>query len=273
MKKNQTVKMFLLLGTVFFILGACSLPSKEKSAGVSSSEKHAEQQLLIAAAASLESVFEQKIIPAFEKEYPKVTIKGNYDSSGKLQAQIENGLDADIFFSAATKQMDALVSQKLIEEKTVVPLLKNKLVMIVPIASKETLTNFSDLTKMDMIAIGDPASVPAGQYAEKALKKLGSWAYVKNHASLGTNVTEVLNWVAEGSAPVGLVYVTDAMSNDQVKVVAELPEDVLDEPIIYPVAPLKSSQEKAIVNEFLIFLQKEEVATYFEEAGFTVESD
>lgn len=267
---KKTIKISLFLLTMISILTACSSSvSKEKDAD-STKEPQKNQHLLIAAAASLESVMEKEIIPAFEKEHSEIKIEGNYDSSGKLQAQIEKGLEADIFFSAATKQMDALVSQKLIEEKRVIPLLQNKLVMIVPSTSNEVFTNFADLTKIDMIAIGDPASVPAGQYAEKALKKLGYWDYVKLHASLGTNVTEVLNWVAEGSAQAGLVYATDAIGNNKVKVVTELPEEALTETIVYPVAPLEQSKEKAVVDEFLTFLQSKEVVKYFEKAGFTL---
>lgn len=140
--------------------------------------------------------------------------------------------------------------------------------MIVPRSSDLDWKDFSDLKKADMIAIGDPASVPAGQYAEKGLKALGYWDYVNDHASFGTNVTEVLNWVAEGSAQAGLVYATDAASNDKVKVVAVLPEDALNEPIIYPVALVEKSKEKATAEKFLAFLESKEVAKYFEDTGF-----
>ncbi|WP_426097655.1 molybdate ABC transporter substrate-binding protein, partial [Escherichia coli] len=80
--------------------------------------------------------------------------------------------------------------------------------------------DFSDLKKAQMIAIGDPASVPAGQYAEEGLKALGAWSYVEKHASFGTNVTEVLEWVANASAEAGLVYATDAATNSKVAIVA-----------------------------------------------------
>lgn len=268
MKQHHKVKVIRLLLVAFLFLTACTANDKKTATSSSSSSQREEQHLLIAAAASLESVMEKQIIPAFEKEHPETTVEGNYDSSGKLQAQIEKGLEADIFFSAATKQMDALVSQKLIDKKSVVPLLQNQLVMIVPSASEVDWRDFSDLKKAEMIAVGDPASVPAGQYAEKGLKALGYWEYVKNHASFGTNVTEVLNWVAEGSAQAGLVYATDAASSDKVKVVAVLPEDTLNEPIIYPVALVEKSQEKAAAEEFLTFLESKEVAKYFEDTGF-----
>lgn len=271
MKRGSKSSLVLLL--VLIVLTACGSSSSEKKTVHSTSKEVAKNHLLIAAAASLESVMEKEIIPAFEKKHPEVTIEGNYDSSGKLQAQIEKGLEADLFFSAATKQMEALVSQNFIDESKVIPLLQNKLVLIVPSSSQENISAFSDLPKVEMVAIGDPVSVPAGQYAQQALQQLGYWDELKDHTSLGTNVTEVLNWVAAGSAQAGLVYATDALGNKQVKIVAELPEDALTEPIIYPVAPLKNTQEKKITTEFLAFLESKEVANYFKKAGFTLKSD
>jgi molybdate transport system substrate-binding protein len=268
MKIYQKMNVITVLLVIFLVVSGCTANDKKTGASSSSGSQVEEHHLLLAAAASLEAVMEKEIIPAFIKEHPGTTIEGNYDSSGKLQAQIEKGLEADIFFSAATKQMDELVSQQLIEKKSVVPLLQNQLVLIVPSSSEVDWKAFSDLKKADMIAVGDPASVPAGQYAEKGLKALGDWDYVKEHASFGTNVTEVLNWVAEGSAQAGLVYATDAASNDKVKVVAVLPEDTLNEPIIYPVGLVEQSKEKAIAEEFIAFLQSEEVAKYFEDTGF-----
>jgi molybdate transport system substrate-binding protein len=184
--------------------------------------------------------------------------------------KLKKDLEADIFFSAATKQMDALVSQKLVAKDEVVPLLENQLVLIVPKNSDKDWKDFNDLKKAEMVAIGDPASVPAGQYAEKGLKALGIWDEVKEHASFGTNVTEVLNWVAKGSSEAGLVYATDAASSDEVKIIATLPEDTLDDPIIYPVAPLEKAKDNKAAADFLDFLQSDTAAKAFKEAGFTV---
>nr|WP_035011382.1 molybdate ABC transporter substrate-binding protein [Enterococcus crotali] len=267
MKQHRKISVLALLVLVFLVVSGCTSNEKQTTAATNSSNSE-EHHLLIAAAASLESVMEKQIIPAFMEDNPGTTIEGNYDSSGKLQSQIEKGLEADIFFSAATKQMDALVSQKLIDKDSVTPLLQNQLVMIISSSSDADWKDFSDLKKAEMIAVGDPASVPAGQYAEKGLKALGDWEYVKEHASFGTNVTEVLNWVAQGSAQAGLVYATDAASNDKVKVVAVLPEDTLNEPIIYPVGIVEKSKEKAMAEKFLTFLESKEVAKYFEDTGF-----
>lgn len=265
MKRNKKIISFCLL--LLMLLSACSNKGKQ-AVETNDHSNDTQQQHLFIAAASLEQVMEDQIIPKFVQKHPNVTIEGNYDSSGKLQTQIENGLATDIFFSAATKQMDALVEQNLIVKDSIVPLLQNQLVMIVPSDSTVEWHSFEDLLNAKSIAIGDPESVPAGQYAEKGLKALGIWSYVKEHASLGTNVTEVLNWVKESSAQVGLVYATDAASTDQVKIVATLPETVLNEPIIYPIGIVETSKEKTLAKEFIQFMASQEVVNVFEDAGF-----
>jgi len=167
-------------------------------------------EILIAVAASLQNAFEGELIPMFNGEYPGVKVTGTYDGSGKLQTQIEQGLDAALFFSAALKQMDALIDGGFIDGSTVVSLLENEVVLITGAETDTSVTGFENIGDAASIAIGDPASVPAGQYAEEILKSLGSWDGIEKRASLGSNVTEVLNWVAEGSAEVGVVYMTDA---------------------------------------------------------------
>ena len=176
------------------------------------SEKNAEkstkaesEEILIAAAASLKNAYEEDLIPMFQERYPQITVKGTYDSSGKLQTQIEEGLAADVFMSAAVKQMKALDEGGWIASETVVDLLENKIVLIVPAGQEEGITAFEEIVKADIIALGDPESVPAGQYAREALLRLGLWEDVSAKVSFGTNVTEVLNQVAEASADAGIV--------------------------------------------------------------------
>ena len=226
--------------------------------------------LTIAAAASLEKVFTGQLIPLFQEQYPDVVIEGSYDSSGKLQTQIEEGAPVDIFFSAATKQMTALSEEGMIADDTMVELLENKIVMIVPTENADSFSGFEEIVNADMIAIGDPESVPAGQYAKEALTNLGLWDQVEGKLSLGTNVTEVLNWVAASSAKVGIVYATDAASiADQVSVVAEAPEGSCSK-VIYPVTMLSEAQNPEAAKAFLDFLQTEAAAAVFEAAGFTM---
>ena len=229
-----------------------------------------ETEILVAAAASLKNAYEDKLIPMFEEANPGVTVKGTYDSSGKLQTQIEEGLEADVFMSAAKKQMTALDEEGMIASDTITDLLENKIVLIVPTGNEKKLEKFEDIENADSIALGDPASVPAGQYAQEALTNLGIWDKIQDKVSFGTNVTEVLNQVAAASADAGIVYATDAASMaDQVEVVAEAPEGSLAKKVIYPVAVVKGTAHEEVAKEFVAFLQTDKAITVFEEYGFS----
>ncbi len=229
------------------------------------------KEINLAAAASLKNVYDEKLIPMFEQKYPGVKVTPTYASSGDLQTQIENGLEADVFMSAANKQMDALAEKGLIDNSTNVQSLENKVVLIVPADSNSNISSFDDLKNVNgNIAIGDPESVPAGQYAQEVMNNTGIWSDVESKLSLGTDVTAVLNQVAEGSADCGIVYATDAKSNDKVKVVCEAPEDALKTPVIYPVAVLKDSKDADAAKIFLEFLQSKEAQDVFVDYGFTI---
>lgn len=227
-------------------------------------------EILVAAAASLKNAYEEELIPMFQDKYPGVTVKGTYDSSGKLQTQIEEGLEADVFMSAAPKQMTALDQEGLIVSDTITSLLENKIVLIVPSDSDSGFTRFEDIENAESIALGDPASVPVGQYSEEALTSLGIWDKIQDKVSFGTNVTEVLNQVAAASADAGIVYATDAASMaDQVKVVAEAPEGSLSKKVIYPVAVVKNTANAEAAGNFVEFLKTDEAMKVFESYGFT----
>lgn len=228
-----------------------------------------EQSILVAAAASLKNAYEDELIPMFEEQYPGVTVEGTYDSSGKLQTQIEEGLEADVFMSAATKQMKALDEEGMIASDTIVNLLENKIVLIVPTGSDSKIDSFEKIGDAASIALGDPESVPAGQYAKEALTSLNVWDSIQDKVSFGTNVTEVLNQVAAASADAGIVYATDAASKaDQVTVVAEAPEGSLEKKVIYPVAVVKATTHGDAAKAFVDFLQTPEAIKVFESYGF-----
>lgn len=245
------------------------IPAAAEAETGAASEKE-ETELLVAAAASLKNAYEEELISMFEAQYPGVIVTGVYDSSGKLQTQIEEGLEADVFMSAATKQMDALNEKGLIAEDTIADLLENKIVLIVPTGNEAVLEAFEDIEKASSIALGDPASVPAGQYAEEVLTSLGIWDRIQDKVSFGTNVTEVLNQVAASSADAGIVYATDAASMaEQVDVIAEAPEGSLKKKVIYPVAVLKGSAHSEEAADFVEFLKTEEAMKVFEAYGFS----
>ena len=279
MKKR--VMMLLLAATMGLAMMGCqssdggdgdkaSESNKSQTEEDGTSGSNLEGTVTLAAAASLEYAFEEELIPAFEEQYPDVNIEGVYDSSGKLQQQIESGLAADLFFSAAPTQMNALEEEGMIDSDTIVNLLENKIVLITPASSDAEFSSFEDIANAGTIAVGDPESVPVGQYAQESLTNLGLWDTVSAKASFGTNVTEVLNWVwvAESSADCGIVYATDAATTDKVKVVVEAPADSLESPVLYPVAMTKDAPNQEAARAFYDFIISDDAVSVFESYGF-----
>ena len=262
----------IAIAVVVISVGSCSAGIFDFLGGSDSSNANLTgQEVNLAAAASLKNVFDEKLIPMFQEKYPGVKVVPTYASSGDLQSQIENGLAADVFMSAGNKQMNALVNESLIDNTTNLQFLENKVVLIVPADSNSTISSFDDLKNVSgNIAIGDPESVPAGQYAKEVLTNLGVWDAVEPKLSLGTDVTAVLNQVAQGSAECGIVYSTDAKSTDDVKVICEAPEGSLNTSVIYPVAALKNSTDSDATKAFMDFLQTKEAKDVFVEYGFTI---
>jgi molybdate transport system substrate-binding protein len=255
MKKIFFLTVFIC--ALFFSGLGCKVSNRENT------------MVTVAAAASLKNCLDGKLIPAFRAAHPEIEVQMTYDSSGKLQTQIEQGAPVDVFISAAAKQMDALNSQGLIMKDSIIQLLENKIVLIVPANSSADLNDFADLLKAKQIAIGDPASVPAGQYAREALQNMKLWEQVSARASLGANVIELLNWVAEGSADAGIVYATDAASTRRVKVVAAAPPDSVRK-IVYPAAMVKATENKEAAGIFLEFLRSPAAQAAFAAYGFSM---
>ena len=228
--------------------------------------------LYVFIAASLSNAMEE-LQTDFNKEYPDVNVIYNADSSGTLQTQIEEGARCDIFFSAADKQMNALVDEKLAEKDTVVDLLENKVVLIKPKGGETKVTGFENITDAANIALAGE-DVPVGQYAREIFTNMGIMDKVNEmEINEGKNVTEVLAAVKEGSNEVGVVYATDAASvADDVEIIAEAPADALKTPVYYPVGltvdPEASDSEKAAAEAFLEYLQTDDSMEVFEKYGF-----
>lgn len=210
-------------------------------------------------AASLKNTMEE-IKANYEAEHPNVNIIYNADSSGTLQTQIEEGAQCDIFFSAATKQMDALTEEGYVIDGSVTNLLENKIVLIKPTGKETAVTGFDNITEASSLALAGE-DVPVGQYARKLFENIGNLDDVMAmEINEGANVTAVLTAVAEGSNEVGVVYATDAASMaDKVEVIAEATADQVD-PAIYPIGLIEdkeaSDAEVKAAEEF-----KEYVAT------------
>ena len=224
-------------------------------------------------AASLSNAMEE-IQKDFNETYPDVEILYNADSSGTLQTQIEEGARCDIFFSAADKQMNALVDEDLAKKDTVEDILENKVVLIKPKDGETKVTGFENITDAANIALaGD--SVPVGQYAREIFDNLGITDEVnKMEINEGKNVSEVLAAVSEGSNEIGIVYATDAASvADKVGVIAEAPADALKTPVLYPVGLIEdkeaSEDDTAAAEAFLEYIKSDDAMKVFEKYGFT----
>ena len=229
--------------------------------------------LYVFIAASLNNVMEV-IQKDFNEEYPDVNILFNADSSGTLQTQIEEGARCDIFFSAADKQMDALVDENLAKKDTVEDILENKVVLIKPKDGETKVTGFENITDAANIALaGD--SVPVGQYSREIFDNLGITDEVnKMEINEGKNVSEVLAAVSEGSNEIGIVYATDAASvADKVDVIAEAPADALKTSVLYPVGLIEdkeaSEDDTAAAEAFLEYIKSDDAMKVFEKYGFT----
>ncbi|MFZ3200937.1 MAG: molybdate ABC transporter substrate-binding protein [Candidatus Acidiferrales bacterium] len=196
----------------------------------------------------------------------KVTF--NYGGSGTLQHQIEQGAPVDIFFPAAEKQMDALESEGLILAGTRRDVATNVLVLIAP-ANSSLVKNFQDLARPEIkvVALGEPATVPAGMYAQQTLDHLGLLAAVEKKTVYAKDVRQVLTYVETGNADAGIVYQTDARISSQVRVVATAPADS-HEPIVYPVAIIKGSRNIPSAQAFLTYIAGAEARAIFVKHGF-----
>ncbi len=225
--------------------------------------------LLIAAAASLQNALEE-LDPLFESA-SGVTLSYNFAASGPLQQQIEQGAPVDLFISAAARQIDALQEKNLIVANTRQNLLTNNLVLIVPSSSTLGLTSFRQLTNSNVrqIAIGEPRSVPVGQYAEELFKNLNIWDQLQPKFVLGNSVRNVLASVESGNADAGVVYTTDAKISSQVKQVATAPSN-LHSPIIYPMAIVTASRNQPAARSYAQFLRTQQAQEIFKKYGFGI---
>jgi molybdate transport system substrate-binding protein len=259
-RRKLLVLIATALATLLLVMGLPILTSSPVSA-------QSNNNLLISAAASLKEALEE-IKPLYQQSKPNVNINYNFGSSGALQQQIEQGAPADIFISAAKKQVDALEQKGLLVAGTRNIIAKNRLVLVVP-KNVVGITSFYSLkdAKVKKIAIGEPRSVPAGQYAQQVLEKLKIWSEIKSKLVFANNVRQVLASVESGNADAGLVYITDAKISDKVKVVVTADEKY-HSPIIYPLAVVKRSKNVDAAKEFSQFLSSNQANTVFKKYGF-----
>ncbi|HEX8430420.1 MAG TPA: molybdate ABC transporter substrate-binding protein [Longimicrobium sp.] len=223
----------------------------------------------VSAAASL-----REAVTELEREYeaanPGVDVRANFGASGALRRQIEQGAPVDVFISAATGPMDALEAAGLIDRRTRRVLAGNELVLIVPAGRPSTVSTFPDLAKVPRVALGAPASVPAGEYADEVLRNAGVEREVRARAVYAQDVRQVLAFVASGNADAGVVYRTDAASTDRVRIAATAPVGS-HRPIVYPVALVAGRERPEAATAFVGFLLGPRGRAVLRARGFVVD--
>lgn len=225
-------------------------------------------EIFVSAAASLTDAMKELAV-IYQKQNSNAKITFNFGSSGALQAQIQQGAPADVFVSAAQKQMNALEEKDLVQKDTRKDLLVNKVVLITAKDKNSEIKNFQDVIKAKHIALGEPKGVPVGQYSEQIFTKLNMLDDVKGKAVYGSDVRQVLAWVENGEAEVGVVYATDAAVSKKVQVICTAPAES-HKPVIYPAAVLKNSKNPVVAQDFLAFLSSKEAGEVFKKYGFEV---
>ena len=269
-------------------LTACGGAASSTAASVASSAAASSQaaqsvELIVFAAASLTETL-TAIGETYSAENPGVTFRFNFDSSGTLKTQIQEGADCDLFISAGQKQMDQLdimasadVNKDrldFVDSDTRMDLLENKVVLCVPEGSDKGIDNFDALAEhlkaQDILFCMGNSDVPVGQYTQKilayydldeeALAAAGVITY-------GSNVKEVTTQITEASVDAGVVYCTDAFSAGLTPV-DEATKEMCGQ-VIYPAAVLKAAPNAEAAKEFLAYLQTDRAATVFEGVGFS----
>lgn len=225
-------------------------------------------ELIVSAAASLTNAF-RDVGKLFEAGNPGHKVVFNFASSDVSLAQVAKGAPVDVFATADMESMDRAEKQDLLAPGTRRVLLRNTLVLITPTASTTTLAGLPSLESAAVrrIAIGNPASVPAGRYARAAMEKAGLWSKLEPKLVFSQNVRQALDYVARGEVDAGLVYATDAaIMKDKVRVAAEVSTTT---PIRYPVALVKDSRNRALAESFSKFLGSDAAQGVFARYGFS----
>ena len=225
-----------------------------------------QQELIVSAAASLTNALTE-IGTAFE-EAEEVKIVFNFAASGELLKQMEQGAPVDVFASANLKFMDDAEAKKLIDPATRKNFAQNSLVLIIPADSKTPIKTVEDVAAAEVqrIAIGDPASVPAGQYAKESLEGYGVWEKVVERFVYGNSVRQVLDYVRRSEVEAGIVFSTDAaLEKETVKTVATLDHHAQ---ILYPIAVTTLTEKKDAAARFVEFVVGDAGKAILEKYGF-----
>jgi molybdate transport system substrate-binding protein len=227
----------------------------------------ASQQLTVAAAASLSDAL-REIGARFEAQRPQARLRFSFAASGVLMQQIVNGAPVDLFISADQETLDRGLQHKLLDPSTRRNLASNALVMIAPAAGAPAIARLDDLRApaVRRIALGKPATVPAGRYTKQALDHERLWTLLEPKFVFADHVRQVLDYVARGEVEAGFVYRTDvAPMKDKVRIVLTAGGHV---PIAYPLAVVADSAQPALAREFAAFVLASEAQAILARHGF-----
>ncbi|WP_153101667.1 molybdate ABC transporter substrate-binding protein [Paraburkholderia hayleyella] len=245
----------------------CALLGASALLGLAPGGAHADEELVVSAAASLTQAF-KTVSTAFEQHHPGTHVLLNFGASDVLMQQIVKGAPADVFASADQPAMDRAVAQQAVVADTRANFAANSLVLIVPADSRFAPATLNALGAADIkrVAYGDPASVPAGRYAQGALQAAGVWPAVSAKGVLAANVRQSLDYVARGEVDAGFVFGTDAaLMPQRVKVVLTVPTPT---PITYPLAQVTDSRHPTLARAFIAFVRSPAGQTLLGQYGF-----
>ena len=211
------------------------------------------QQITVSTAASLTDAF-KALGPKFEASQPGTTVRFNFAASGVLLQQISQGAPVDVFVSADQETMDRAAAQKLVDTASRKNFVSNSLVLIEPAKEGTGIQSLQDLAKpaVRRIAIGKPATVPAGRYTRQVLEGAKLWTPLEPKFVQADSVRQVLDYVGRGEVEAGFVYRTDAtLLGDKLKIVLTPANHT---PVTYPIAVVSDSKQKAAAQNFIAFL-------------------
>jgi molybdate transport system substrate-binding protein len=213
------------------------------------------QDVTLSVAISMKEAVEE-LGRGFMASRPGVTLRYNFGSSGELQKQIEGGAPVDLFISAAERQMDELVKKGLVVSPSRRIFARNVLTVVKPADSKIDISKPADLldARVTKIVIGNPKTVPAGQYSEESLRAMGIWDRLQPKLVFSENVRQALDYVARGEVDAGFVYTTDAATRGQQVKEAFRPAEDTYRPVVYPVAVVAGAKQAALAQAFLDLL-------------------
>jgi molybdate transport system substrate-binding protein len=223
-------------------------------------------EIYVSAAMGLKEVL-LDIQKEYEGKNPNIKIVYNLAAAGALATQIEQGAPADLFISAANKQLNELQAKGLLVPNTRRPLVSNDLVLITAKPAKLPLSSFQDIEKVKSFGLGAPETVPAGQYGMEVLIKLGIWDTVKDRAVFAKDVRTIVTHVETGNVDAGIVFSTVAATSEKVQIVARAPEGS-HEPIVFPAAVLSSATQPKAAGDFLAYLASPAGMDVFAKYGF-----